>query len=104
MNPERGFCSSANQNPVDPAYPYLTNGVYENYRNRVINATLTTTEKATWEDMGKLQNNNLSLLAKEVLPTLLTYIQTANDPLSKKILTALHDWNYETNIELEAPS
>lgn len=104
LNPERGFCSSANQNPVDPTYPYLTNGVYENYRNRVINTTLTSTEHATWEDMGKLQNNNLSLLAKEVLPTLLTYMNGSNDPLSKKIFASLSAWNYEANIELEAPS
>ncbi len=104
LNPERGFCSSANQNPVDPTYPYLTNGVYENYRNRVINTTLTSTEHATREDMGKLQNNNLSLLAKEVLPTLLTNMDGSNDPLSKKIIASLSSWNYEANIELEAPS
>lgn len=51
FNWKRGFCSSANQNPVDQSYPYLTNGHYENYRNRAINSQAT---NYTWEDMAKL--------------------------------------------------
>lgn len=84
LNPERGFCCSANQNPVDQTYPYLTNGVYENYRNRVINTTLTTAANYTWQDMGKLQNNNLSLLAKEILPTLLANVSTDGNADAEK--------------------
>lgn len=104
LNPERGFCSSANQNPVDQNYPYLTNGHYENYRNRVINASLTATTNATWKDMANLQNNNLSLLAKETLPTLLNAISINGDENAHKILSALKIWNYEANINLTAPS
>lgn len=104
LNPERGFCSSANQNPVDQTYPYLTNGIYENYRNRVINATLTEAKNYTWQDMGKLQNNNLSLLAKEVLPSILTYLNSSNDKDAEKIIIALKSWNYEANFEIDAPS
>lgn len=104
LNPARGFCCSANQNPVDQTYPYLTNGVYENYRNRVINSTLTTATNYTWQDMGKLQNNNLSLMAKEVLPVLLYYLRVDNDTESNKILSALKSWNYEANYDLDAPS
>lgn len=104
LNPERGFCSSANQNPVDQTYPYLTNGIYENYRNRVINATLTEAKNYTWQDMGKLQNNNLSLLAKEVLPSILTYLNSSNNKDAEKIIIALKSWNYEANFEIDAPS
>lgn len=104
LNPERNFCSSANQNPVDPTYPYLTNGVYEDYRNRVINSTLSSATNYTWEDMGKLQNNNLSLLAKEVLPTLLTYITPKQDEESQKIYNALKNWNYNADYNFTAPS
>ncbi|MBP6049005.1 MAG: penicillin acylase family protein [Chitinophagales bacterium] len=104
LNPERGFCSSANQNPVDQSYPYLTNGHYENYRNRVINSILSQATNYTWEDMAKLQNNNLSLLAKEILPTILSYLQVNNDETANKILSALKVWNYEANIQLTAPS
>lgn len=104
LNPTRGFCSSANQNPVDQNYPYATNGHYENYRNRVINSTLTDAKNYTWQDMGKLQNNNLSLLAKEVLPTLLSYLNKTDDKESNKIISILKSWNYETNQDLSAPS
>jgi len=104
LNPERGFCSSANQNPVGPTYPYLTNGIYENYRNRVINSVLASKNELTWKDMGELQNNNLSLLAKEVLPTLLSYLNPTDDAVSGQIIASLESWNYETNISLDAPS
>jgi penicillin amidase len=104
LNPERNFCSSANQNPVDQTYPYLTNGIYENYRNRVINNILTEAQNYTWQDMGKLQNNNLSLLAKEVLPTLLANLNNSDDAVGNKIMAVLKAWNYDANYDLEAPS
>lgn len=104
LNPERGFCSSANQNPVDATYPYLTNGHYENYRNRVINDVLSSSNKVTWKDMGKLQNNNLSLLAKEILPTLLTYITPEDNEASKKIYSILNGWNYMANYDYQSPT
>jgi len=104
LNPERGFCCSANQNPVDQTYPYLTNGVYENYRNRVINTTLTTAANYTWQDMGKLQNNNLSLLAKEILPTLLANVSTDGNADAEKIYKVLRGWDYNANHNTAAPS
>jgi len=104
LNPARGFCCSANQNPADPTYPYLTNGNYENYRNRVINSTLADAKNLTWKDMGKLQNNNLSLLAKEVLPTLLTDITPPTDEEAVRIYNTLKSWNYYADYTLKAPS
>lgn len=104
LNPARGFCSSANQNPTDQTYPYATNGNYENYRNRVINEVLSESSKITWQDMAKLQNNNLSLLAKEILPTLLSKITKHNSDASDKIYNTLSKWNYEANPNLTAPS
>lgn len=104
LNPERNFCSSANQNPVDNNYPYSTSGHYENYRNRVINSVLTSTVQSSWKDMAALQSNNLSLLAKETLPTLLATIVSNNSETSNQILRALKSWNYEANINLTAPS
>lgn len=104
LNPERGFCSSANQNPVDENYPYLTNGQYENYRNRVINSTLSESQKITWQDMGKLQNNNLSLLAKETLPVILLDLDSIpQDAVSKEIFNQLKNWDYYTAPDKRAP-
>ncbi|MDB5227780.1 MAG: penicillin acylase family protein, partial [Bacteroidota bacterium] len=104
LNPERGFCCSANQNPVDETYPYLTNGVYENYRNRVISSTLTAATNVSWEDMGKLQNNTLSLLAKEAMPVILANLNSQNDPFAKKMVDALSSWNYYADYKIDAPS
>lgn len=107
LNPERGFVSSANQKPVDRTYPYLTNGVYENLRNRVINDVLRNSTNIQAKDMMKLQDNNLSLLAKETLPAMLAYLdETAfhDDALAKQMLTALKNWNYYADAGQEAPS
>ncbi len=105
LNPERNFCSSANQNPTDQNYPYYTNGQYEHFRNRVINEVLTNTTQCTVKDMGKLQNNNLSLLAKESLPTILSYINDlGKDAMSNKIIASLKSWNYYAESTQEAPT
>ncbi|MBK6276127.1 MAG: penicillin acylase family protein [Saprospirales bacterium] len=105
LNPTRNFCASANQNPVDENYPYYTNGHYENYRNRVINDVLTNASNYTWKDMAKLHNNNLSLMAKESLPTILSYLNnTGDDAMSKKIISTLKSWNYYADANSEAPT
>lgn len=104
LNPERGFCSSANQHPTDGTYPYAISGEYENYRNRVINSELTKMSGLTWEQMGQLQNNNLSLLAQEVLPSMLSYLPETLDESSQKLVKALKAWNYNADAPLEAPS
>lgn len=106
LNPERGFVSSANQKPVDKTYPYLTNGVYENLRNRVINDVLGHSSNIQAKDMMKLQDNNLSLVAKETLPAMLAYLdeKAYSDPLAKQMIAALKSWNFYTDAQLEAPS
>lgn len=105
LNPARNFCASANQNPVDENYPYYTNGHYENYRNRVINETLTNATNYTWKDMAKLHSNNLSLLAKETLPTILADLTNVpNDAMSNKIIATLKTWNYYADANSEAPT
>ncbi|MFN8281779.1 MAG: penicillin acylase family protein [Chitinophagales bacterium] len=105
LNPERNFCASANQNPVDQNYPYYTNGQYENYRNRVINEVLTKATNYTWKDMAKLHNNNLSLMAKEALPTILSYLNNIpTDAMGNKIIATLKAWNYYADANSEAPT
>lgn len=97
-NPERNFVSSANQHAVDTTYPYFTNGVYEHYRNRVINTELSNMDKATIEDMKALQFNNFNLMAKESLPIMLQYISKADlDNEGKKIYESLVNWDYYNN-------
>lgn len=99
-NPERGFVSSANQHGVDTTYPYYTNGVFEYYRNRVINEELSKMKRATVEDMKKLQYNNYNLLAAENLPMLMKHLSTFKMTFKEQeVFEILEDWDFETNKE-----
>jgi penicillin amidase len=106
LNPARGFVSSANQKPVGASYPYETNGQYENYRNRVINSELSSMKNIKPKDLMKLQGNNLSLLAKETLPFMLSYLDTTRfkDSMSIHIISTFSKWDYQTNYQYLSPS
>jgi len=102
-NPERNFVSSANQHAVDTTYPYYTNGVYEHFRNRVINETLQNLESATVEDMKALQFNNYNLMAAESLPLFLNYLSKEKlDKKGREIFEILNDWDYYNNANSQA--
>lgn len=105
LNPERGFVSSANQIPVGKDYPYYILGFqYENYRNRRINEFLAQTKDITIDDMKKLQYDNLSVLARDVLPFMLKTTQVPQDLEYKEVIQKLAKWNYMTDYESNAPS
>lgn len=94
-NPERNFVSSANQHAVDGGYPYFTNGVYEYFRNRVINDELRKMNQATVQDFIDLQFNNYNLMAAENLSLMLQYIDKSK--LSKEALAiydSLNIWDH----------
>lgn len=71
QNPSRGFVSSANQHPTEPDYPYYYQGSFEFYRNQRINRVLDSLTRATPEDMMALQNDNLSLFARDAIRIIL---------------------------------
>jgi len=103
-NPERGFVSSANQQPTDSTYPYyITSTMYESYRNRTINSVLRNDSSITVEDMKALQYNNFSLKAKESLPTMLQYLDSSGS-FSKysEMITLLKQWDYQFTAESKA--
>ncbi len=71
LNPERGFVSSANQQPTDKTYPYNYYGDYYEYRSLRINDVL---ERATSTDaqaMKNLQNDNYNLWVEDFHETIL---------------------------------
>jgi len=96
LNPERGFCSSANQHPTDQAYPYYYHGQYEYQRNRRINNVLRELDSTTVKDMQKLQNDNHSMLAAESLPLMLAVIRERGGLTTreKEYLMLLSKWNF----------
>jgi penicillin G amidase len=103
-NPGRGFVSSANQYPADETYPYyVTATSYEAYRNRRINNVLRQSSSVTVQDMMKLQNDNYSIKAEEILPMLLDSLEaTAFSEPEKAVYNGLKEWNYVFDKESES--
>ena len=74
-NPPRGFVSSANQSSTDTTYPYYINWRFEQYyRGKRINDKLTVMQKATVDSLRIMQMDDYSILAQDVLPTMLKYL------------------------------
>jgi len=105
LNPARGFVSSANQIPAGKNYPYYVLGFdYENHRNRRINEVLTSLTDVTVDDMKKLQYDNLSILARENLPYMLSKVSRPASGLGKTIHQSLSKWDFMTDYESHAAS
>ncbi|TAE03971.1 MAG: penicillin acylase family protein, partial [Bacteroidetes bacterium] len=106
LNPERNYVSSANQNPVDPTYPYqVFADSYEHYRNRRINHRLDSLEKITPRDMMKLHNDNFNLQAYESLPFFLSKLKVKElDKKQQEFYEVLASWNYLNDADLLAPA
>ena len=74
-NPSRNFVSSANQRPTDATYPYYLNWEFANYeRAHRINQRLSVMTGASVDSLRSLQDDNYSVLAEDILPTLLSAI------------------------------
>jgi penicillin amidase len=105
-NSPRGFESSANQYPVDETYPYyITSTQFEAYRNRRINRLLGELTKIQPEDMMKLQSDNYNLKAEEVLPLLLSALDsTTLTAAEKNGRNILAKWDYYYNVDSQGAS
>ena len=106
LNPERGFVSSANQTPVDEAYPYYVfNDGYETYRNRVINEFFNSKEKFSVQDFKDLHNNNFNLKASELMPYMLETMDISNlTSEEKELYNIAKAWQYNNDMEEIGPS
>jgi penicillin G amidase len=100
-NPPRGFVSSANQSSTDPSYPYYINWRFEQYyRGKRINDKLSVMKNATVDTMRKMQMDNYSILAQDVLPTMIKYLDTTK--MSAEQISVFHlvktwDKHYSAN-------
>jgi penicillin amidase len=105
-NPERGFVSSANQSPVDEAYPfYVFNDGFETYRNRVINQFFSSKDTFDIQDFKDLHNNNYNLKAAELMPYMLESMDVSNlTPEEKEIFDEAKAWKYNNDIDEVGPS
>ncbi|WP_247232376.1 penicillin acylase family protein [Telluribacter sp. SYSU D00476] len=96
-NPPRGFVSSANQSSVDPTYPYYINWRQAPSERGVrINERLQTMTQATGDSLRLLQNDNFNVLARNILPTLLTYVKAVSlNSAQKAAVKLLEQWDYQ---------
>lgn len=96
-NPQRGFVSSANQSPVDQSYPYYLNWEYAPYdRGHRINQRLNLLQHATIDSLRFIQLDNKSILADDLIDTLIILIQEYGLLKSneKAALELLKKWNH----------
>ncbi|MCE7068362.1 penicillin acylase family protein [Dyadobacter sp. CY326] len=105
-NPKRGFVSSANQSSTDPSYPYYINWVFAPTERGVrINERLNAMSQANADSLRMLQNDNFSVLARNILPKLLSTLKSATlTPAQKAAAITLANWNYQNSPESIATS
>ena len=100
-NPPPGFVRSANESPTDPSYPYYINWRYEQYyRGKRISDKLTAMHNATVDSMRLMQMDNYSILAQDVLPAMLKYLDTTKmhaDQLKAYDIIKAWDKHYAAN-------
>ncbi|MBM3401182.1 MAG: penicillin acylase family protein [Bacteroidetes bacterium] len=94
-NPSRNFVSSANQFPSDPSYPYYLNWEYSGYeRAHRINKRLSVMTQANVDSIQNLQNDNYSILAENILPTLINLVDTENlSATEREAFDIVSKWN-----------
>lgn len=95
FNPVRGFCSSANQIPVDSTYPYyISNASYDVFRGYIINRMLNGMQGVTVADMQRMQNDNYNVFAEMARPILLKYVnENELNAEAKPLLGAFKQWD-----------
>jgi penicillin amidase len=94
LNPVEGFIQSANQRPVDSAYPYYIPGNYIVPRGITIERRLQQMQRITPMDMMRLQNDYFLSTAEDALPLLFRH--TAGQSLNageQAYLDTLRGWD-----------
>jgi penicillin amidase len=89
INPKSGYVTSSNQRSAGKDYPYYYTGTFEHFRNRIINRKLQSQEKFDIEEMKLMQGDAHSILAEDILPTLINAID-----IQHPILDELSNWDY----------
>lgn len=94
-NPTRNFVSSANQFPSDQSYPYYLNWEYSGYeRSYRINKRLSVMTQANVDSLQNLQNDNYSILAENILSTLVELVDTEKlNASERKGFNIVSKWN-----------
>jgi penicillin amidase len=93
FNPSAGFFATANQNNVPEGYPHDLGFLWSDpYRFLRIEEVLEAGDSFSLEDMKKLQQDYLSIPARELVP----YLEDlhSSDPRVEKAIDTLTNWDY----------
>jgi penicillin amidase len=91
-DPERGYAITANNRPAPDDFPYPLAGVWTSgYRARRIRQMLEASARTSFEDLGKMQLDVLSLRAVECVPHLLALLE--RKLTSQAAVEELRRWN-----------
>ncbi len=109
LNPTRGFLSSANQQPVDPAVNARFMGAnwYSPWRAMRINTLLRADSQVTVDAMRRFQTDPGSARADMFVPTLLRVgadsLRIATSPRAKEAIRLLAAWNRQYDVQNTGP-
>jgi penicillin amidase len=105
-NPERGFVSSANQEPADAGYPYYLGWSFASFtRGARINERLKEMRVISPDDMRRLQTDTLDMRSRAVLPGLLTLLEDEKlTQVEKAAFEKMKLWSFEFKAELIGPT
>ena len=95
LNPDKGFYNTSNDWQVPVGYPHMEAVHYvwaDPYRGRAVAESLGGAKKFSVADMTNLQNYNLSIPARSIVP-LLRDIAIA-DPVARKAAARLLHWDF----------
>ncbi len=94
FNPPEGYIATANEDNIPPDYPHSLGFMWaEPYRHARLKEALSTGKKMALSDMASLQQDVLSLPARELVGFLKGL--TTNDPRIQKALHMLLTWDFQ---------
>ncbi|HEX7446224.1 MAG TPA: penicillin acylase family protein, partial [Pirellulales bacterium] len=93
-DPQRGFAATANNRPAPDDFAYPLAGVWSiGYRARRIRQMIEAREKLTFDDLGPMQLDVLSLRAVAAVPELLKLLGEASEPRKRQAVEELRRWD-----------
>lgn len=95
LNPSSGFINTSNENLTDTQYPYPEALGFEwsdPFRGDRVREFLESGEKFSLEDMGRLQNDYMSIPARQLVPLLLQL--GIIEPKAVAAQTIIKDWDF----------
>lgn len=94
VDPQRGFMVTANNRPAPDDFAYPLAGVWTSaYRARRIRQMIESEPKLSFDDLGTMQLDVLSLRAVRCLPRLLDLLASEQSPAVRTALQLLRAWN-----------